>query len=676
MSSITVISDGVEWRAKHEVLRVRAWRGGVRVQSGFGVVLDGLPGALLDGVDGDGAASGVASVAESEASVEVALDDDGAAFWHAGIRVELSRAGELRFSRDDSAEPFLSEQAAHFWWPGARHFAATGNGYHRIEQRFAADDGEQFYGLGQHTHGLFDQKGSVIDLLHRNGEVTIPFLLSNRGYGFLWNSPAIGRVELGRTGTRWVADSARQLDYWVTVGSPADILSAYADATGRAPAFPQWASGFWQSKLRYKTQDELMGVAREYRRRGLPLSVIVCDFFHGTHIGDFRLDPEEWPDPKGMVEELTSMGIRLMMSVWPSVTVVSENFNEMNEEGLFVRNERGVAVGVLSRDKKVENRTYMQFYDPTNPDARAYVWDKIKRGYYDHGVRVFWLDASEPEMQPASPDNLLYFAGPGQEVGNLYPRENARMIWEGMRAQGEHEILSLNRSAWAGSQRYGAAVWSGDIRADFASLVEQVRAGLSMAVSGIPWWTTDIGGFQGGDPADEDFRELMVRWFQFGVFCPITRLHGDREPRMEPGPAMTGGPNEVWSFGEPAYEILTRQLALRESLRPYVHREMERVSETGVPMMRPLFIDFPDDPASWGVDDEYLFGSELLIAPILALGDRERAVTFPAGADWNDVWTGRTYRGGSRETVPAPLDRIPVFERVGGAGTGAKWAEA
>lgn len=659
MSTFRLLADGVEWRARHEVLRVRAWAGGIRVQAAMREVRDDLPGALLD--------------VASPAAVTVAEDDGGVAFGHAGIDVQLSRAGQLTFTRDGDDAPFLREQPAHFWWPGARHYVATGNGYHRIEQRFAARDGERCFGLGQHTHGLLDQKGAVVDLLHRNGEVTIPFLLSSLGYGFLWNSPAVGRVELGRTGTRWVADSARQLDYWVTAGAPAQVLASYADATGHAPEFPSWASGFWQSKLRYRTQDELLAVAREYHRRGLPLSVVVCDFFHGTHIGDFRLDPAEWPDPQAMLDELTGLGVKLMVSVWPSVTAVSENFNEMVEEGLFVRNERGVAVGVISRDKNVENRTFMQFYDSTDPRARGYVWDKVKTGYYDYGVRVFWLDAGEPEMQPASPDNLLYHAGPGAEVGNLYPRENARMVWDGMRAQGETEILSLNRSAWAGSQRYGAAVWSGDIDATFGSLAEQVRAGLSMSLSGIPWWTTDIGGFHGGDPDDADYRELLVRWFQFGIFCPITRIHGDREPRMPVGPAMTGGPNEVWSFGDEAYAILADLLRLRESLRPYVHREMERVRVTGVPMMRPLFVDFPTDEASWDVDDAYLFGPDLLVAPVLALGARERAVHLPAGVEWRHVWTGDVHAGGATVVVPAPLAQVPVFERLDGEGTGARW---
>ena len=223
----------------------------------------------------------------------------------------------------------------------ARNFTATGNGYQHIEQSFAAYEGELLFGLGQHAHGRLNQKGIVLDLVQRNSEVSIPFMVSSRGYGFLWNNPAVGRVEIGGTATRWVANSARQIDYWVTAGSPAEIAASYADATGHSPVLPEWAAGFWQSKLRYRTQDELLGVAREYRRRKLPLSVIVADFFHWTQLGDWRFEPSEWPDPQAMVDELEEMGVRLAVSVWPSVSVLSANYQHMLNAGYFISNERG-----------------------------------------------------------------------------------------------------------------------------------------------------------------------------------------------------------------------------------------------------------------------------------------------------------------------------------------------
>lgn len=652
MSDFEELDGGLTWSGHGEVVRVEAWGpDGIRVRAARPRVFDDLPGALLDRP----AERGEVKIAEDQARVTNGL-----------IRAELSKQGELRFVRTDTDEELLAEEPAHFWWPGARLYLSNGNGYHRIEQRFKAYAGEKLFGLGQHQHGLLDQKGAVVELLQRNSEVTIPFLFSNRGYGLLWNSPAIGRTELAVNGTRWVSDSARQVDYWITTGErPADVMSRYAGVTGFAPMLPGWATGFWQSKLRYRTQDELLAVAREYKQRGLPLDVIVCDFFHWTHLGEWRFDPAEWPDPQAMVAELDEMGVKLMVSVWPSVSPLSENYDEMLARGFFIATEQGPPVHADWADKGVDAQVQVSFYDSTNPAARRFVWDQVRRNYHELGIKVWWLDACEPELKPGHSQNLLYHAGPGLEVGNLYPRENARAFYEGMRDAGETDVVTLNRSAWAGSQRYGAALWSGDIPATFESLRDQLRAGLNVALSGIPWWTTDIGGFHGGDPDSEYFRELIVRWFQYGVFCPLFRLHGDREPQMPLTPKRTGGPNEVWSYGEMAYGILREQLFLRERLRPYVAEQMKAAHETGVPPMRPVFFDFPDDPVAWETQDEFLFGPHLLVAPVLEFGARGRRVYLPEGAAWTDGWTNAVHQGGATVEVDAPLERIPVFLRDG-----------
>src|SRR5215471_17635099 len=471
----------LEWSGGHEVVRVEPWgEDSVRVRVGLTGIRDDLPGALLDRPSPDGAAA-------------IEIHDDRARLRHGRLRAEVSARGLLTFSRADTGDELIGEEVAHFWWPGPRLFTATGNGYHRIEQRFRAYDGERIFGLGQHQHGLLDQKGAVIELVQRNAEVTIPFLFSSRGYGMLWNSPAIGRVEMARNGTRWAADSARKIDYWVTTGpDPTAIMRHYADATGRPPMLPEWASGFWQSKLRYRTQRELLEVAREHCRRGLPLSVIVTDFFHWSHLGDWRFDPDEWPDPRAMLCELSEMGVRLMVSIWPSVSPLSENYQEMLRRGLFIATEQGPPVHADWADKGVDAHVQVSFYDATNEEARRFVWEQAREHYYALGVRVWWLDACEPELKPGTPQNLLYRAGPGLEVANLYPREHARTFAEGMRAEGETEVVTLCRSAWAGSQRHGAALWSGDIRSTFEALRDQVRAGLNVALSGIPWWTSDI----------------------------------------------------------------------------------------------------------------------------------------------------------------------------------------
>ncbi|WP_194893757.1 glycoside hydrolase family 31 protein [Catenulispora pinisilvae] len=651
-----VVAGGLEWTGRSETLCVQSWgQDSLRIRSKVGgPILDGLPGALLDEPSQKAASLPDVAVAATEATVV-----------NGAITATVSLTGRIRFTRTADGTELLAEQDAHFWWPGPRLRTAHGNGYARLEQRFAAYPDEKLFGLGQHQHGMLDQKGAVVELVQRNSEVSVPFLVSSRGYGFLWNNPAIGRVELAANGTRWVADSARQLDYWITAGTTADVQRHYADATGHVPMLPEWAAGFWQCKLRYRSQEELLTVAREYHRRGLPLAVIVADFFHWTHLGEWRFDPQEWPDPAAAVKELAGYGTKLMVSVWPSVSPLSEYHAEMERRGLLIGTEFGPVAHADWPDKGVDKTVQVAFYDATNPAAREYVWEKVRDSYLSIGIEVFWADACEPELKPGYPANLRYYAGAGLEVGNMYPRENSRMFFDGMQAEGRADVVTLNRSAWAGSQRYGAILWSGDINTDFATFRRQIAAGLNTAMSGIPWWNTDIGGFHGGDPRTPEYREVMVRWFQFGTFSPIFRLHGFRRPSEPFSPSMTGAPNEIWSYGEQAEQIMSDYIRLRERLKPYILNAMREAHQTGLPPMRPCFLEFPADPRAWDVDSAYLFGRDLLVAPVLEADARVWDVYLPAGASWRDAWTGQEYEGGQTVTVDAPLERIPLFLRDG-----------
>jgi len=672
MTTFEQNDDVLTIRHQHEVIRIEPWgTDSVRVRAAQPEIPAGDVGALTvrppqsgdvvikTGADAVGEpATEAAVLINGELTVEVTLPATN------GYPAPL-----LRFLRTSTGAELLSEEREHFWWPGSRAYFGNRAGSPEIHLQLRAYPGEKLFGLGQRTHGRLDHKGLALDLLQRNAEVSIPFVLSDRGYGFLWNNPAVGRVEFAENHTRWSAGQAQGIDYWVSTGSvaggPADILSHYADATGHAPQLPRWASGFWQSKLRYRNQDELMAVAREHHRRGLPLAVIVADFFHWTAMGDFRFDPAEWPDPKGMVEELAGMGVELMVSIWPTISPLSENYEHLREGGMLIGADQGVEFQQTIQDKGMPVPLPVAFYDPTNPRTREFVWDLVKRNYADLGIKVWWLDACEPELNPGHPGNLALYAGPGAEVASIYPRDNARMFAEGMASIGVADTVLLCRSAWAGQQKYAAAVWSGDIPATWESLRVQIRAGLSIAIAGIPWWTTDIGGFHGGNAQDPDFRELIVRWFQYGVFCPLFRLHGDREPRLPTGFEMTGGPNEVWAFGEQAYEIISGVLALRERLRPYLHEQMDVAAATGLPPMRPLFVDFPSDPRAWEIEDQFMLGPDLLIAPVSEPGITSRAVYLPAGTRWQDGWTGQEHPGGVVLEVPTPLERIPVFLPAG-----------
>ena len=394
-------------------------------------------------------------------------------------------------------------------------------------------------------------------------------------------------------------------------------------------------------------------MAREYHRRGLPLSVIVADFFHWSAMGDYRFDPAEWPDPDAMVAELRELGVELMVSIWPTVSPLSENYDEFYQRGLLVGADQGVEFQQTIQDKGMATPMPVAFYDPTNPADGQYVWSLVERNYLSRGIRVFWLDACEPELNPADPGNLSFYAGPAGGGQHLPARQRPAV----RRGPGRRRAAADRAAVPLGLGRVAAvrgAVWSGDIPATWESLRLQVRAGLNIAISGIPWWTTDIGGFHGGDPSDPAYRELIVRWFQYGVFCPLFRLHGDRQPRVPTGFEMTGGPNEAWSYGDAAYERIAAALRLRERLRPYIHQQMRVAARTGTPPMRPLFVDYPEDPGAWQVEDEFLFGPDLLIAPVLEPGATARDVYLPAGRAWIEAGSGDRHDGGN--VVP----RCPV----------------
>lgn len=547
----------------------------------------------------------------------------------------------------------------------AREFKPISGGNYQLTLRFESNPEEKIFGMGQYQQPFLDVKNCTLELAHRNSQASVPFALSDQGYGFLWNNPAIGQVTFGKNITEWVARSTKQMDYWITAGdTPAEIEEAYARATGYVPMMPDYAMGFWQCKLRYQTQDELMEVAREYKRRSLPISVIVVDFFHWTMQGEWKFDPQYWPDPDKMVRELKEMGIELMVSIWPTVDKRSENFPEMLQKGYLIRTERGVRISM-----EFEGNTV--FYDPTHPGAREFVWQKAKTNYYDKGIRIFWLDEAEPEYSVYDYDNYRYHLGPDLEIGNIYPVMYAKTFFDGMAKSRQENIINLLRCAWAGSQRYGALVWSGDIDSSFTSMRNQLKAGLNMGIAGIPWWTTDIGGFHGGNPDDPSFRECIIRWFQYAAFCPVFRLHGDREPHTAPlgtsggGLFGSGAANEVWSYGDEAYQIFQKYLSLREQLRPYITDAMKDAHEKGTPPMRPLFYDFPEDQEAWRIEDQFMFGPDILVAPVLYEGERFREVYLPNGADWQDAHTGREYEGGQRIQCDAPLDKIPLFLKNG-----------
>ena len=551
---------------------------------------------------------------------------------------------------------------------GAREMKPVpGTSDYELWARFEAYDDEKIYGMGQYQDKALNKKGALLELCHRNSQASVPFFVSSRGYGFLWNNPAVGTVMFASNRTEWHAYSTKKLDYFITAGdTPAEIEEQYSAVTGRTPMMPEYGLGYWQCKLRYRNQEVLLAVAREHKRRGLPMDVIVIDFFHWSRQGDFRFEKRDWPDPEAMVRELKELGIELAVSVWPTVDQKSENYAEMNEKGYLVSSDRGSNI-------VMDWMGDAAFYDATNPDAQRFVWDKCRENYYRYGIRIFWLDEAEPEYSQYDFDNYRYYEGTALQCSNIYPAGYARGFYDGLKGCGENEVMSLVRCAWAGSQKYAVLTWSGDICSSFRSMREQLQAGLSMGMAGIPWWTSDIGGFLGGNIKDKEFQELLLRWFAWGCFCPVFRMHGERSPWYEREDEFVDGvrqltsgqDNEVWSFGNENYEILKEFLFIREILRPYIRECMRMAHETGAPVMRPVFYDFPEDSTAWDTEDEYMFGPDLLVAPVMEAGVIERKLYLPSGCRWTDSNTREVYDGGQYITVPAPVSIIPVMVREG-----------
>ena len=637
--------SGLLVRHKNERMYIEAWgRDSLRVRTTQYMDFTGRDWALSETVDKNGQ------------DVDIHIDGQQATIRNGRLSVRVNDAGVLTFYKD--GKMLLREY--HRDYSGTeckesrclkivgRTYKPIIGGDYQIIQRFEGIDGEKIYGMGQYQQKYLDLKGCVLELAQRNSQVSIPFAVSSMGYGFLWNHPGVGQVSFGKNYTEWKAEATKELDYWITVGdTPKELIEKYTSVTGRTPMVPDGLLGLWQCKLRYRTQEEVLSVARKYKELNIPLDVIVIDFFHWTRQGDWKFDPEYWPDPKAMCDELHTMGTKVVVSVWPSVDKKSENFAEMEERGLLIRTERGAIQTYDFQGDCLE-------IDATNPEARAFVWEKCKKNYYDY-------------------DNYRYQLGCALEVSNLYPQMYTRAFYDGIKGEAPDKAqLHLVRSGWAGSQKYATLIWSGDVPSSFEAMEDQLSAGLNMGLAGIPWWTTDIGGFMTDDVNDPEFRELLLRWYEWAVFTPFLRMHGDRGPHdIAPlsdkewggGHLYTGHSNELWSYGEEAFTIMKKQLEVRWGLKSYIESIMKEATQNGSPLMRTMFYEFPEDEKCWNITDQYMFGARYLVAPVLELGQRSRKVYLPKGT-WKNINDGKSYEGGCVIEADAPLEFIPVFEKI------------
>jgi alpha-D-xyloside xylohydrolase len=513
--------------------------------------------------------------------------------------------------------------------------------YH-ITDRFSPNVTEAFYGLGQHQSGMFNYRGSTVELGQNNTDVAIPLLVSSNGYAVLWNTAALTYVDNrfpSELAFRSLAGHA--VDYYFIYGPEMDsIIHQYRSMTGHTPLLPRWAYGFFQSKDRYVSLDEILKIAGRYRAEHIPLDAMVQDWFWWKKEGDPVFN-ENYHDVPGDLEKLHQMNVHAMVSVWGLFDPASGNFKELTKNHFDVP---GAHV-----------------YDATNPAARDFYWNKLAGKLFAQGWDAFWLDSAEPEeywphMGDAILQNKRLYIGNGAEFTNIFPFMHTTGVQQHWKETTDRKrVFLLTRSAFLGQQRVGATVWSGDVYTTYWALSHQVPAGLNFALSGYPYWTTDIGGYWPHESDvihDPAYQELYARWFEFGTFCPVFRTHGHRQE------------NEMWTYDRVA-PVLIAFDKLRYRLMPYIYSLAWKVTGEDYTVQRPLVMDFRTDPNTWNIGDQFMFGPAIMVNPVLKANATRRSVYLPPALLWYDFWTGAKVKGGQEIEADAPLDRIPLYVRAG-----------
>jgi len=547
---------------------------------------------------------------------------------------------------------------------------------YRVGATFDSPVDEHYYGLGQQQQGLMDLRDHQIKCWHDYSaiggqNVCVPFMVSSRGYGLVWDNPSKTTISLGFNQQNvWSSEIGDRVSFFIIAGENSDeIYQGYRQLTGITHMLPKAAYGYIQSKAIYPTQDQLIAVADGYRARNLPLDVLVVDFLNMTRQGELDLDPTRWPDPAAMNDRLHNMGIDTLLSVWPHFSVGTRYYDMLRAKGWLIHTADGTPDAVGFKDVIGPN------IDTTNPEAAKWFWESIRDRYIKpYHFDYLWLDETEPDIDPAKD---FFFVGSGSRYYNVYPLFHTASVYEGFRRDygDSRRAMILARAAYLGAQRNGTIFWSSDIISTWDMLKRSIPAGLNFTATGMPYWDTDIAGFFSPNlPADyapahpplvdasdahdnvgnyADYPELFVRWFEWGTFQPVMRAHGERKH------------NEVWSYGRQAEAILGKYLRLRYQLLPYTYSLGYASYQNGAPYMRALFMDFPNDPNAADIPDEYMFGPAFLVAPVSEQGATHRKVYLPAGCDWYNYWTNERMHGGQTIIADAPIDTLPLFVRAG-----------
>ena len=537
-------------------------------------------------------------------------------------------------------------------------------------------DNEKLYGLGQAPEGSLNLRGTTQYIHQANMKIAIPFFVSTEGYGILSGTDGTAIFNDNAYGSYLFTDADTEMDFYFIYGPEFDdIIRGYRFLTGKAVMLPKWAFGYIQSQERYESQKEILDTVEKFDKLGLGIDCIVQDWSSWIpgHWGEKRLDPQCFPDVPGMIEELDRKNVHFMLSIWANPAECTDDFKELAEKGQLLP----------------ASNTYNAF----DPNARATYWNQLKEGVWDKGIKAFWCDSSEPFTpewgidEPVAPymyQNFLRDASQfmPRDLANAYGLAHSRTVYEGQRSvTDKYRVCNLTRSTFTGGQRYGAILWSGDISARWEILKKQIPAGLNFCVSGLPYWTLDIGAFfvrrgpnwfWNGDydktTEDLGYRELFTRWFQLGAFLPVFRCHGT-EARREP-----------WNYGSDGdmfYDSIKSAINLRYSLIPYIYSSAADVYFNDGTILRMLAFDFRNDSVACEIKDQFMFGKSIMVCPVtepmyyginsvrIEGSDYKRDVYLPEGTDWYDFYTKEKYSGGQWISVKADISTIPLFVRAG-----------
>ncbi|MGN1217777.1 MAG: TIM-barrel domain-containing protein, partial [Phocaeicola sp.] len=612
-----------------------------------------------------------------------------------GIVSFASAEGNTLLSETENNMPFTAfNDAGHDTW--------------HVYQGFDTDDDEGLYGLGQLQNGQMMQRGMKKALMQGNVEDVSPFIQSTKGYGLFWDNYSVTTYSDDKNETSFSSEVGDCIDYYFMYGGNADgVISEVRSLTGDVPMMPLWSYGFMQSKERYKSQDETVGVVRKYRELGIPLDCIIQDWQYWGHnylwnAMDFQ-NPT-FSNPQAMIDSIHGMNARMMISIWSSFGPATRPYRELDKKGLLFDMETWPQSGVEGWPPNMDYPSGVRVYDAYSPEARDIYWNHLNKGIFSLGMDGWWIDSTEPDhfnWKDSDFDRKTYL-GSYRSVRNAYPLMTVGGVYEHQRAPtSDKRVIILTRSGFLGQQRYGSNVWSGDVQSSWDSFRRQIPAGLNFSLTGMPHWNSDLGGFFAGSynsawgtgdaVHNPMYQELYVRWLQFGVFCPMMRSHGTDVPR------------EFYLYGkegEPVYDALVDAVKLRYSLLPYIYSTSWDVSHNRSTFMRALVMDFASDRRTWNIADEFMFGDAFLVAPVVNAqytpeliqkelkendgwgssskteitsvvsatdftSEKQTKVYLPDGTKWYNFWNNKCFEGGQDIELTTSLNTIPLFVRSG-----------